>query len=796
MNAPPALSMTEINAKIHEAELYQSMGLLEASLDTYHHLTADLRLHDPQKEQEIQKRISVLRAQINELDKEVVDKEIIGKVSQKELSILQSSPEEEESVDSLIDSAMAFKELGLVRESAAEYEKAFRKNPRADDLLSRFMECLLLFNSPGQVVEQLMPLIYQMDIENSQKACLISDLGLGMEKRGNNDMAIELYKGALMMDPGVSKVEKRLNALLTQMTPGSRYDYLINEKLVTPGHLQRALVTSQKTRKSVEHVLMEEFQLTKSDIGKSLSLFYGVPFKTFDPTHPVPLELIRNLKKTFLMNDVWVPLNWSKNEIEIIVDDPKDIRKTDHIKALIKVPNIRLSVGIKEDIEEYIKRFYDQNQGSESTVESALDIDDIIPDVVFEDVAEEEMESLDESTSQVVRLVDQVLVAAYRSGVSDIHIEPSPVTNKTGIRFRMDGVCQDYLKVPNTMAKGILSRIKIMCNLDISERRLPQDGKIKFRRKGVQPFELRVATIPTTGGFEDAVLRILAKAGAMKLDQMGLNERNFSIMQKVLVQPYGLILVVGPTGSGKTTTLHAALGHINKPGVKIWTAEDPVEITQAGLRQVEVKPRIGLDFARVMRSFLRADPDVIMIGEMRDEETASIGIEASLTGHLVFSTLHTNSAPETITRLLDMGLNPLNFSDAFLGVLAQRLVRTLCKNCRQSYHPSEEEFGDIVSSYGQEDFVRTGITYTPELTLQRPVGCDTCAGSGYKGRMGIHELMEGTREIKRMIKKQASAEELFHQAADQGMTTLKQDAISKMFQGFTDMKEINRVCIG
>ncbi len=795
MSATPALSMTEINAKIHEAEVYQSMGLLEASLDTYHHLLAALMVQDPQKEQEIQKRIAVLRAEINDIDKEIVDEEIIGKVSQKELSILQSSPAEEETTDTLMESAMAFKELGLVRESAAEYEKAFRKSPMTTDLLNRFMECLLLFNSAGLVVEQLMPLIYQLNIDTSEKSRLISDMGLGMEKRGHNDMAIELYKGALMMDPGVGEVEQRLNALLAQMMPGSRYDYLINEKLVTPGHLQRALVTSQKTRKSVEHVLMEEFHLNKSDIGKSLSMFYGVPFKTFDPAHPVPFELIRNLKKTFLMNDIWVPLSWSKSEIEIIVDDPKDIRKTDHIKALIKVPNIKLSVGIKEDIEEYIKRFYDQNQGSEST-ESALDLDEIIPDVVFEDDAEEVMESLDESTSQVVRLVDQVLVTAYRSGVSDIHIEPSPVTNKTGIRFRMDGVCQEYLKVPNTMAKGILSRIKIMCNLDISERRLPQDGKIKFRRKGVQPFELRVATIPTTGGFEDAVLRILAKAGAMKLDQMGLNARNFSIMQKILVQPYGLILVVGPTGSGKTTTLHAALGHINKPGVKIWTAEDPVEITQAGLRQVEVKPRIGLDFARVMRSFLRADPDIIMIGEMRDEETASIGIEASLTGHLVFSTLHTNSAPETITRLLDMGLNPLNFSDAFLGVLAQRLVRTLCKNCRQSYHPSEEEFAEIVTSYGEETFPRTGITYTPELMIYRPVGCDTCAGSGYKGRMGIHELMEGTREIKRMIKKQSSAEELFHQAAEQGMSTLKQDAISKMFQGLTDMKEINRVCIG
>jgi type II secretory ATPase GspE/PulE/Tfp pilus assembly ATPase PilB-like protein len=782
------LSMSEINAKIHEAEVYQSMGLLEASLETYHHLLSG-KIPDPEKALEIQNRMTSLRSKLQDLDKEGV-----GNVSPRELSILQSSPAEE-TVETLIESAGALKELGLVKESAAEYEKAFKKSPFFADLLTRYMDCLFLFRSPGQVAEYLCPLVDQQSIENAQKAGLISDMGLEMEKRGHKDPAIELYKAALMMDPGVSEVEQRLNALMAQMLPGSRYDYLIQENMVTPGHLQKALVISQKTRKSLEHVLIEEFHLKKSDIGKSLSLFYGVPFKAFDPAHPIPYELIRGLKKSFLMHDVWVPLSWSKNRIDIIVDDPKDIRKTDHIKALIKVPGVHLSVGIKEDIEQYIKLFYEQDQSSDS-IDSSLELDEIIPDVEFEEDKEEVLESLDESTSQVVRLVDQVLVTAYRTGVSDIHIEPSPVTNKTGIRFRMDGVCQEYLKVPNTMAKGILSRIKIMCNLDISERRLPQDGKIKFRRKGVQPFELRVATIPTTGGFEDAVLRILAKAGAMKMEQMGLNDRNLKIMQKILVQPYGMILVVGPTGSGKTTTLHAALGHINKPGIKIWTAEDPVEITQAGLRQVEVKPRIGLDFARVMRSFLRADPDVIMIGEMRDEETASTGIEASLTGHLVFSTLHTNSAPETITRLLDMGLNPLNFSDAFLGVLAQRLVRTLCSSCRQSYHPSEEEFNDIVEAYGSDAFKHTGITYTPEFVLYRPTGCDICAGSGYKGRMGIHELMEGTKEIKRMIKKQASAEELFHQAALEGMTTLKQDAISKLIQGFTDMKEVNRVCIG
>ena len=334
-----------------------------------------------------------------------------------------------------------------------------------------------------------------------------------------------------------------------------------------------------------------------------------------------------------------------------------------------------------------------------------------------------------------------------------------------------------------------------MSNLDIAERRLPQDGKIKFRRKGVPPFELRVATLPTAGGFEDVVMRILASAGAMKLDEMQMTKRNTSIMKEIIAKPYGLVLAVGPTGSGKTTSLHAILGHINKPGIKIWTAEDPIEITQAGLRQTEVKPKIGLDFARMMRAFLRADPDVIMIGEMRDEETASIGIEASLTGHLVFSTLHTNSAPETITRLLDMGLNPLNFSDAFLGVLAQRLVRRLCKDCREEYHPTEEEFEEIVNDYGKKYFGSTGIEYESDMTIFKSVGCETCSNTGYRGRLGIHELMQGTPKVKLMIKKQMNTEQIFEQAMKEGMATLKQDGIKKVFQGLTDISEVRRVCI-
>ncbi len=333
-----------------------------------------------------------------------------------------------------------------------------------------------------------------------------------------------------------------------------------------------------------------------------------------------------------------------------------------------------------------------------------------------------------------------------------------------------------------------------MAQLDIAERRIPQDGKIKMRY-GKTTIEFRVATCPTVGENEDIVLRILAKSENLPLEKMNFSERNLEKIIKNVKTPYGLILVVGPTGSGKTTTLHSCLGHINTPMKKIWTVEDPVEITQKGIRQVQTIEKKGLDFPRAMRSFLRGDPDVIMVGEMRDKETASIGLEASLTGHLVFSTLHTNSAPETITRLLDMGMNPLNFADSILLVVAQRLVKTLCKKCREDYHPTQEEFDVIVQEYGKESFEKLGIVYDEDLTLKKPAGCDSCDNTGYAGRTGIHEILEGTKALKRQIVKQASAEELRVTAISEGMCTLKQDGIQKIFKGDCDLKQVLAVCI-
>jgi type II secretory ATPase GspE/PulE/Tfp pilus assembly ATPase PilB-like protein len=521
----------------------------------------------------------------------------------------------------------------------------------------------------------------------------------------------------------------------------------------------------------------------------------------FDHNIPAPFELLGKLKKSFLIQNSWVPLSWemTNRAVDVLIDDPGNIIKFDNISALMKTNNINFSVGIKEDISKIINMFYDQVDGkmtaAKEDTDESFDMMELDIDFEEDDDFEEEFDEFDEASSQIVRMVDQILISAYRSNVSDIHIEPSPQTGKAGIRFRIDGVCQDFLQVPVKNARAILSRLKIMSGLDIAERRLPQDGKIKFKRKGIKPFELRMATLPTVGGFEDAVLRILAEFGAMKLDDMGLSKRNLEIVKNVISQPYGLFLTVGPTGSGKTTTLHSALGHINKPGIKIWTAEDPVEITQPGLRQVQCQFKIGLDFARVMRSFLRADPDVIMIGEMRDEETASIGVEASLTGHLVFSTLHTNSAPETVTRLLDMGLNPLNFSDSFLAVLAQRLARKLCEKCRKEYTPSEEEIDVIKTIYGKKAFDLHGVQLTTKTTLYRADSCDECYGTGYKGRFAIHELMEGTKDIKRMIKNEATSEELFFQASKDGMTTLVQDGVTKALNGLTDITEIRRVCV-
>lgn len=783
------------DAKRKVAEAYETHGLYDEAISVYRQILSSFPDLADETRAAVEEKINALSQEIDGLEGDgapALSGEDVSHIKSG-LSIGGSAPE-------IFDSASAFKELGLYKEALGEYRKLFGTDYPVEEFYGEVIECLFALFPPSRVVEEVEAIATENSLDDKSRAKLKYELGLALEQRDYKELAIQSYRSVQHIDPVYPKIKEKLEAVAPGERYESRYDYLLRNQIVTTEQLQKSLAISKKLKKSVEQVLMDQFKVPKEKIGKSLSAYYNCPFKTFEPNMEVPYELLANLKKPFLLQDLWVPLHWEIDHIEILLDDPKDLRKLDHAKALFNTSKFTFSVGIKEDIEAIINHFFAEKRSrkvEKEAVSTTSEFEDL-PEIEFEEeeeTTEDEFEAYTEASSKIVRLVDQTLITAFRRNASDIHVEPSPITRRTKIRFRIDGVCQDFLEVPNTFANALLSRIKIMAGLDIAERRMPQDGKIKFRRRGVPQFELRVATLPTTGGFEDAVMRILATAGAMKLDEMGMTERNLRVMKRAVSKPYGLILCVGPTGSGKTTTLHSALHHINTPERKIWTAEDPVEITQEGLRQVEVHKKIGLDFARIMRSFLRADPDVIMVGEMRDYETASIGIEASLTGHLVFSTLHTNSAPETVTRLLDMGLNPLNFSDAFICVLAQRLVRRLCKNCRQPYHPSQEEFDEIVRDYGPDAFEQTGITYGPDLTIYAPKGCDQCSGTGYKGRMGIHELMDGTKEIKRMIKKQASAEELFVQASREGMTTLIQDGIAKMFQGYTDMSEVRRVCI-
>ena len=416
--------------------------------------------------------------------------------------------------------------------------------------------------------------------------------------------------------------------------------------------------------------------------------------------------------------------------------------------------------------------------------------------------------------NELVRLVNKIIVDACQQGASDIHVEPRPGKEKTLIRFRKDGTLGVYIEVPASYRNALVARIKIMCDLDISEKRKPQDGKIKFKKFGPLDIELRVATIPTAGGMEDVVMRILAAGEPIPLENLGINSSNLVRLKDTVSKPYGLFFVCGPTGSGKTTTLHSILSYINTPETKIWTAEDPVEITQKGLRQVQVNKKAGLDFATVMRAFLRADPDVIMVGEMRDKETVSIGIEASLTGHLVFATLHTNSAPESINRLLDMGMDPFNFADALLGILAQRLAKRLCKSCKEAYVPAPEEIQQMIHEYCEDldctdswkkdpkaatdaiyqEWVRN-YAKDGRFSLYRARGCDVCDGSGYKGRVGLHELLVGSDALKKQIQEHARVAELFATALNEGMRTLKMDGIEKVLSGITDIKQVRAVCI-
>ena len=573
----------------------------------------------------------------------------------------------------------------------------------------------------------------------------------------------------------------------------TKFQFLLSNGIVSEKDINEAITRARKTGKSTEAVLMSDFEIPKDLIGKSLSDHYKTRFIPYDDNMVIPGELLKDFKPGFFKNHVFVPISEEGGKIAVAMENPDYLPARDVISRIIQKKELEYCVSTREDIFKMIDHFF-VGSGKEIIADSGS-IEDILGQLKSEDDDEpEENEGAAEDDRAIVQLINKTIIDAYARKASDIHVEPRPGKKNTVIRFRIDGVCQVYQTIPYTFKRAIISRLKIMSDLDISERRKPQDGKIKFKKFAPLDIELRVATIPTAGNNEDVVLRLLAAGKPLSLNKMGMSDQCYHSFVEIISQPYGIVLVVGPTGSGKTTTLHAAMAHINKPETKIWTAEDPVEITQEGLRQVQVIPKIGFDFASAMRAFLRADPDVIMVGEMRDKETVSMGIEASLTGHLVLTTLHTNSAPETITRLLDMGMDPFNFADALLGVLAQRLLRTLCKDCKEAYHPEKSEFDALVRSY-DGDFDQFGFSYDDDFALYKPKGCSKCGHTGYAGRTAIHELLVGTDEIKGMVQNRSKVKDLKNQAIKDGMTTLMQEGIRKICLGLTDLSQVRRVCM-
>jgi type II secretory ATPase GspE/PulE/Tfp pilus assembly ATPase PilB-like protein len=557
----------------------------------------------------------------------------------------------------------------------------------------------------------------------------------------------------------------------------------------------------------METVLADKYLVATEALGRALGEFYQCPYVPYSSRTVPDVCLLRDLNVEQLRKAFWLPWRRQGNYIDVLIDNPHDLEKGREVRRAFPGLTIRYAVSLQRDIEQFLLSLEshmgsrgsndpsDRRSGEirtdQAIATARVDIEGIA--IATARVDRVDIEGIEGSDSYVVDLINQIIREAHSRGASDIHIEPSPNGRETVLRLRVDGTCSTLMKIPFIHRRGIVSRIKIMASLDIAERRKPQDGKIRFDVDKENAIELRVATIPTAGGNEDVVLRLLTAHKPMPLEAMDFSPDKLESIKELTGKPHGIILCVGPTGSGKTTTLHAILSHLNSDARKIWTAEDPIEITQEGLRQVQVHPKIGFTFAAALRSFLRADPDIIMIGEMRDKETTEVAIDAALTGHLVLSTLHTNSAVETVARLLNLGCDPFNLADAMVGVLAQRLCKRICSACRESYTSSKQEHDELASSYGFVGWESLGVPSYADLLLYRGRGCEACNGTGFKGRVAIHELLIVSDPIRDAIQSRVCVTEILNLAMQEGMTVLMQDGIHKVLDGLTTLKQVRSV---
>ena len=561
-------------------------------------------------------------------------------------------------------------------------------------------------------------------------------------------------------------------------------DLLVTEGLISQEQLDRALGEQKGTSEKLGSILVRLTLLTEEQLIGFLSRQYGIPSITLSQLDIDP-EVLRLVPAQIAKKYEVLPVKRAGNALTLAMADPTNVFALDDVAFMTNLqvlPVVASQVAIRKAI--------DRNYESQTTAITGV-LSELSSDLSDVEVLEDEevggkvdvfelKESADEAP--VVKLVNMVLVDAIQKGASDIHFEPYEKVFR--VRFRVDGVLHEMLTPPKRLEPAIISRIKIMSNLDIAERRMPQDGRIKLRFN-TREIDFRVSTLPTIFG-EKAVLRILDKE-ALKLDLTSLGFDTWSLekFQAAIRQPYGMILITGPTGSGKTTTLYSAIHTINSPDVNIMTAEDPVEYNLKGVNQVQINEGVGRTFASALRSFLRQDPDVILVGETRDLETAQISIRAALTGHLVFSTLHTNDCPSTVARLMDMGIPPFLVASSMLLILAQRLGRKVCKECKEPYEADE----DTLVPYGHEP---TGLG---RITFYKGKGCQVCNFTGMKGRIAIYEVMPATEEIREMILKNVPTAELRAAAQAQGMKTLRQAGLRKVLEGTTTVEEILRVTI-
>jgi type IV pilus assembly protein PilB len=555
-------------------------------------------------------------------------------------------------------------------------------------------------------------------------------------------------------------------------------EILIRKKLISPDQLAEAKKLSKESRKSVAEELIRLGYATSDDVMRAMAQEHGLDFVNLNEV-VIPPSVVELLPESVARENAVLPLAEDDGTLRVIMSDPTDY---DTREKLVFILNRKIEIALapREMILEAINKHYGQVDGesADSMLQEFTDTAIDFTETTDEAVSTEE--TVDESSAPIVRLVQLIINEAVQLRASDIHVEP--FEDRLRIRYRIDGVLMERDSPPKRLAGALLSRIKILSKMDIAERRRPQDGRIKITA-GQKELDLRVSVLPTNHG-QSVVMRLLDKDNIrVGIRQLGLSENEFKVFKQLIKRPNGIILVTGPTGSGKTTTLYAALNELNRPDTKIITAEDPVEYYLPGINQVEVRHSIGLDFAAIIRSMLRQAPNIILVGEMRDAETASMGIQASLTGHLVFSTLHTNDAPGAITRMIDMGVPAYLVSSSIIAVLAQRLVRVVCSKCKQPFQPPEPALQ------------AAGIS--PEMaskaTFMKGRGCNHCHQGGYKGRIGIYELMLMTSKIRELAFEGAPTQVIRRTAINLGMTTLYSDGISKVLKGVTTLEEIFRV---